>query len=43
MLCETFIRTCGVPDATPGSIVTRVKFAILIGAVEGTVVVVFSS
>src|SRR2546426_7327599 len=42
-LWEILIRACGVPEVTPGSIVTVVKFEMVTGAFDGTSVVVFSS
>jgi len=42
-LWEIFIRACGVPEVTPGSMVTVVKPALVTGAFDGTKVVVFSS
>src|SRR2546427_12013517 len=42
-LWEIFIRACGLPDGTPGSIVTVVKPSVVTGAFEATRVVVYSS
>ena len=43
MLCEIFVRACGIPEVTLGSIVTVVKPVNVTGAFDGTVVVVLSS
>src|SRR5438309_1358917 len=41
-LWEIFIRACGVPEVTPGSMVTVVKPALVTGAFDGTKVVAYA-